>query len=291
MCGIYFRKSFQRSFGTYPLKGEELKQALGHALAVGYRAIDTAQSYQNEAEVGRAIAESGIPRDELCITTKVRPSNFGPNEFLPSVEKSLTELGLPFVDVLLLHWPPIGGDVRPSLEWLQKAKERGYTKHIGISNYTVSMMKIAKDHIDGPIVTNQVEFHPLLDQGKLLSAASELNIPLSSYCSMARGAIFKHELFAQLGEDYGKEAGQIALRWILQKGVSINTMSTKPDHIRRNFDVMDFTLSSVDMARIDGLTATNLRINTQDITPFAPRWDSAAHASRPPGGARPHSFP
>ncbi|MCO5091683.1 aldo/keto reductase [Bosea sp. (in: a-proteobacteria)] len=273
MSSIYFRKSFQRSFGTYPLKGEALKDALRHALAAGYRAIDTAQSYENEAEVGQVIAESGIPRDDFCITTKVRAANFGPDEFLPSVETSLRALGLSFVDVLLLHWPPIGGEVRPSLEWLQKAKERGYARHIGVSNYTIGMMKIAKDHIEGPIVTNQVEFHPLLDQGKLLSAASELAIPLASYCSVARGAIFKHDLFAQLGEAYGKEAGQIALRWILQKGVSINTMSTKPDHIRHNFEIMDFTLSSVDMARIDALTATNLRLTTRDRTPFAPDWD------------------
>lgn len=273
MSSIYFRKSFQRSFGTFPLKGDELKTALGHAFAIGYRAIDTAQSYLNETDVGQAIADAGIPRDELCITTKVKPSNFDRGLFLPSVERSMKALGTEFVDVLLLHWPPINGDVRPSLELLQQAKERGLTRHIGVSNYTSKMMRLAKETIDGPIIANQVEFHPLIDQRKLLTAAQELNIPLSSYCSVARGAIFRQDLFTHLAESYGKEAGQIALRWILQKGVSINTMSTNPAHMRRNFEVMDFTLSSVDMARIDALTVMNLRLTTKEITLFAPEWD------------------
>jgi 2,5-diketo-D-gluconate reductase B len=273
MSGIYFRKSFERSFGTFPLKGEELKTVLREALSIGYRAIDTAQSYGNEADVGQAITESGIPRDELCITTKVRPANFDRDLFMPSVERSLTTLGTGYIDVLLLHWPPLGGDVRPSLELLQQAKDRDLTRNIGVSNYTVKMMKAANEILDGPIATNQVEFHPLIDQSKLLAAALELGIPLSSYCSVARGAIFKHDIFARLAEDYGKDPGQIALRWILQKGVPINTMSTKPAHMRRNFDIMDFTLSSIDMARIDALNSLNLRINTKSNTPFAPDWD------------------
>jgi len=273
MSGIYFTRSFQRSFGTYPLTGDELTSVLRDAFSIGYRAIDTAQSYHNEADVGRAVAEASIPREELCITSKVKPANFDRELFIPSVERSLTALGTEYLDVLLLHWPPKDGDVRPSLELLQRAKDLGLTRNIGVSNYTSKMMKLAKETIDGPIVTNQVEFHPLLDQSKLLVAAYALDIPLSSYCSVARGSIFKYDLFSKLSHTYGKDAGQIALRWILQKGVPINTMSTNPAHMRKNFDVMDFTLSSIDMARIDTLTAVNLRINTKDVTPFAPDWD------------------
>jgi 2,5-diketo-D-gluconate reductase B len=135
------------------------------------------------------------------------------------------------------------------------------------------MMRDAKSLIEAPIVTNQVEFHPLLNQDKLLAATAETGIPLSSYCSVARAEVFKYPDFAEIGEGYGKTAAQVVLRWILQKGVSINTMSTKVDNIRANFDIMDFTLSSVDMARIDSLTGTNYRIVDLNKAPWAPEWD------------------
>jgi len=270
---IYFEKSYQRAFGTFPLKGEQLEQALTEALNVGYRAIDTAQMYRNEADVGAALATIGIPRDELCITTKVHPDNFGEDKFLPSVEQSLRALQVDAVDVLLLHWPPIGGAISASLKLLEQAHKQGLAKNIGVSNYTAKMLHDATQTIDTPLVTNQVEFHPLLNQDILLAAANKTGIPLSSYCSVARGEVFKYPQFAEIGQTYGKTAGQIVLRWILQKGVSINTMSTKPANIRANFEVMDFTLSSVDMAKIDALTATHYRIVNADLVPWAPDWD------------------
>ena len=135
------------------------------------------------------------------------------------------------------------------------------------------MLQQAVQIVDAPIVTNQVEFHPLLNQDRLMAGANAVGIPLASYCSVARGAVFKHPEFAEIGQAYGKSAAQVALRWIVQKGVSINTMSTKPDNIRANFDIMDFTLSHVDMARIEALTQTGYRIVTQDLVPWAPDWD------------------
>ena len=273
MSSVYFRKSFQRAFGTYPLTGAECGRAVATALEVGYRAIDTAQMYGNEADVGAALAEAGLPRDELLVTTKVHPDNFEPSKFLPSVEASLKALRLDRVDVLLLHWPPVGGDVAPSLKLLSEARARGLCAHVGVSNYTVAMMRACAGIIDDPIATNQVEFHPLLNQDKLLAASAETGIPLASYCSVARGEVFKHPQFAEIGAAYGKSAAQVVLRWILQKGVSVNVMSTKPENIRANFEVMDFTLSSVDMARIDALTATGYRIVTTDLVPWAPDWD------------------
>ena len=149
----------------------------------------------------------------------------------------------------------------------------GYARAIGVSNFTAAMMRTAKATIATELVTNQVEFHPLLDQTKLLAAAIETGIPLASYCSVARGKVFSYSLFSELGDAYGKSAAQIVLRWILQKGVSINTMSTKPENIRANFDVMDFTLSSIDMARIDALNATGYRIVTREKSAYAPEFD------------------
>jgi 2,5-diketo-D-gluconate reductase B len=270
---ICFQKTYQRAFGTFPLEGEALSKAIEAAAEIGYRAYDTAQIYGNEADTGAALADTGIAREDLCITTKVHPDNFDEDGFLKSVETSLRDLRTDYVDVLLLHWPPIGGDIAPSLRLLEEAWRRGLARNVGVSNYTAQMMRDAKKIIEAPIVTNQVEFHPLLDQGKLLVATAETGIPLSSYCSVARGEVFKYPDFAEIGEGYGKIAAQVVLRWILQKGVSVNTMSTKVENIRANFDIMDFTLSSVDMARIDSLTATNYRIVDSDRARWAPDWD------------------
>lgn len=273
MTNPYFKNSNERGFGTFPLKGDELALALEAAIDVGYRAIDTAQMYGNEADVGAILAGLGVPRQDLCITTKVHPDNFSESAFLPSVEASLKALRVHQVDVLLLHWPPQDGNVIPSLKLLERARTAGLTREIGVSNYTAAMMRTAKTVIDAPIMTNQVEFHPLLNQSVLLAAATETGIPLASYCSVARGEVFKYPLFQEIGAEYGKTAGQIVLRWILQLGVTINTMSTKRANLQSNFDVMDFTLSSIDMARISALNATGFRIVDRSLVPWAPDWD------------------
>lgn len=270
---IYFQRTWQRAFGTFPLRGDELASAIESALTAGYRAFDTAQMYGNEAELGAVLAASPIPRDELFITTKVHPDNFGAANFIRSVEQSLKDLQIDRADVLLLHWPGIGGDNREALGLLDQAAARGLTQHIGISNYTAQMMRDASSILEHPAVTNQVEFHPLLDQRVLLAAAAETGIPLSSYCSVARGKVFDQPLFTEIAQRYEKKPGQIVLRWILQTGVSINTMSRKPQNMASNFDVMDFSLSSVDMAAIDALANNGVRIVDKPQVPWAPDWD------------------
>lgn len=270
---ILLQTEFLQGFGTFPLKGDMLRDAVQTAVAAGYRTFDTAQAYENEADTGAALAETGIARDQLCIITKVKPENFGESQFLPSVEVSLRDLRVDHVDVLLLHWPTPGWDIAPSLKLLQKAYEAGLARHIGVSNYTAAMMHQARSIVDAPLVTNQVEFHPLLDQSRLLEAAKDTEIPLSSYCSLARGEVFKYPLFEDIGKAHGKSASQVVLRWIAQKGVSMNTMSTKPDNIRANLAIMDFTLSADEMAQIDRLNQTNYRIVDRNRVPFAPVWD------------------
>ncbi|WP_320822682.1 aldo/keto reductase [Reinekea sp.] len=271
---VYFSGCFQRVFGTYPLQGQGLKSAVHTAAEVGYRAFDTAQWYGNEAALGDAIRDLGVDKDELLITTKVHPENMAADRFFASVEQSLRDLQLDAVDVLLLHWPPGDRSVEPSLSLLQEAHRRGYTKHIGVSNYTSQMMRQAVKHLDVPLVINQIEFHALLDQRRLIQASGETGIPLASYCSVARGEVFNYPIFTNIGNAHGKTAAQVALRWILQQGVSINTMSTKRVNMQSNFDIMDFVLSSVDMARIQLLTETNYRISTAQVTPYAPTWDA-----------------
>ncbi len=270
---IYFQKNHQRAFGTFPLKDDTLLNAIECAAKVGYRAFDTAQMYENEATTGEALEATGIARKDLCITTKVNIECFSDDRFLPSVEQSLRDLRTDYVDVLLLHWPPADGDIAPSLKMLQQAYDKGYARNIGVSNYTVAMLRKAVKIVDAPLVTNQVEFHPLLNQDKLMAGANETGVPLSAYCSVARGEVFKKPVFAEIGETYGKSAGQVVLRWILQKGVSVNVMSTNPVNIEANYNIMDFTLSHMDMARIDAVTAENYRIVGKDLVPFAPDFD------------------
>jgi 2,5-diketo-D-gluconate reductase B len=264
---------FQRGFGTFPLRGEVLALAVQDAIEVGYRAFDTAQWYGNEAELGSALADVGVPRDEVLITTKVHPQNMAAERFMPSVEKSLRDLRAEIIDVLLLHWPQNDGPVEPSLALLQEAHQRGYARHIGVSNYTTAMMRTARTVMEVPLVVNQVEFHPLLNQEKVLSASAETGIPLSSYCSLARGEIFKYPLLGEIGARQGKTAAQVALRWILQKGVALNTMSTRKENMRANFDVVDFQLTPHEVRQIDSLTSANLRISNIDVVPYAPTWD------------------
>ncbi|MEM7377542.1 MAG: aldo/keto reductase [Pseudomonadota bacterium] len=271
---IYFTRGMERGFGTFPLTGDAVHQAIQTAAEVGFRAFDTAQMYGNEQDTGAALKATGLDRDALCITTKVDPVNFAADRFLPSVEQSLRNLQVDAVDVLLLHWPPADFKNAESLDRLAEAKHRGHTRHIGISNYTAAMMRDAVTQLgSGEICTNQVEFHPLLNQDTLLAAAAETGIALSAYCAVARGKVFEEATIQAIAAAHGKSAAQVALRWILQKGVATNAMSTKPANIAANFDTVDFTLSSVDMARIDALTATNYRIVNKDLVPTAPDFD------------------
>jgi 2,5-diketo-D-gluconate reductase B len=270
---IYFDQGYERSFGTFPLKGEQLAAALNIAIEVGYRSIDTAQMYGNERDIGQSLSSLDVPRNKLCITTKVHPDNYSEKLFIPSIEKSLTDLRVDYVDVLLLHWPPVGEQIETSLKLLEQAYEKKLALNIGVSNYTAKMMIFATQLLDAPLSTNQVEFHPLLNQDTLLATSKKLEVPLSSYCSVARGEITKYPLFDKIGKRYGKSASQVGLRWSLQKGVSINTMSTKMENIKSNFDVIDFTLSSNDMERVGSLTTINRRLVNKDLVPWAPKWD------------------
>lgn len=264
----------QRLFGTWPLKGDEARAAILSAAEVGYRAFDTAQMYGNEAEVGDALRQTGLGREEILIQTKVHPDNYTADRFLPSVETSLEALGVEQVDILLLHWPPVGGAVEAPLDLLNQALHKGFCREIGVSNFNVSMLRAAVSLLEAPLATNQVEFHPLLDQSRLLAGASALGVPLSAYCSVAKGRVFDYPLLSDIGAPNGKSAAQVALRWTLQKGVSPVTMSTKPRNQAANFDIMDFSLSNSQMARIDALASeVNHRIVETGRVPWTPEWD------------------
>lgn len=273
MPNIYQQKNYNRSFGTYPLMGKDLEQALKHAIEAGYRSIDTAQMYENEEAVGHFIQQCDIPREQLLITTKVHPDNCNEVNFIPSVKESLNKLALDYVDCLLLHWPCPNGDNTLSLKLLEKCQQMGLSKHIGVSNYTAKMMRQCQEIIDTPIVCNQVEFHPLLNQDILLQTAQETGILLTAYCPVARGEIFKYELFDEMAKELNITPAQVALKWILQKGVTLQVMSTKPTNIHNNYQLEGFSLSDAQMQRIDALTQTGYRIVDENLVPWCPKWD------------------
>ena len=270
---LLFQKNFQRVFGTFPLTGNQLRASIDTAIDVGYRAFDTAQMYGNERDTGLALRDSRIPRSELCIISKIHPDNYTETDFIKSLELSLSDLQIDQLDVLFLHWPPTNIAFDATLELLEKAYDLNLVKSIGISNFNSQMMDRAISKIQTKILANQVEFHPLIDQSVLLRKASETEIPLMSYSAIARGKIFEFDILHRIAADYGKTPAQIVLRWVLQKGVIANSMSTNKKNIEANYNIMDFTLSSIDMERIDALNKNGFRVVTKDKVPWAPDWD------------------
>lgn len=270
---LLFQKNFQRVFGTFPLTGNQLRDSIETAADVGYRAFDTAQMYGNERETGLALRDTKIPRSELCIISKIHPDNYTEANFIKSLELSLSDLQIDQLDVLFLHWPPTQIAFDATLELLEKAHDLKLVNAIGISNFNSQMMERTNAKIQTKILANQVEFHPLIDQGVLLRKASETEIPLMSYSAIARGKIFEFEILHKIASEYGKTPAQIVLRWVLQKGVIANSMSTNKKNIEANYNIMDFTLSSIDMARVDMLNKTGFRVVTKEKAPWAPDWD------------------
>lgn len=259
-------------FGTFELRQSEAFEAVSTALEVGYRHIDTAQIYGNEAEVGAAIAESRIPREEIFLTTKVWPDNFGPDELRPSVVASLQRLQTDYVDLLLLHWPGERHPMADVLGRLAELRMAGMADHIGVSNFTTLLLDEAVRHSPVELATNQVECHPFLDQSEVLAAVRERGMALTAYSPLARGKVFGNERLAEIGRRHGKTEGQVALRWLIQQpAVVAIPRSSDPDHIAENFDVFDFALSHEEMQRVSGLTEADRRLI--DPRGLAPAWD------------------
>ena len=260
-------------FGTFELDEDDAHRMVGHALASGYRHIDTARMYGNEAAVGRAIAESGVPRDEIFVTTKIWMDEFRDGDLQRAAAESVERLGGQAVDLLLLHWPNPDVALDETIGALLDARERGLTRHIGISNFPSDLMRRAVD-IAGPgrIVNNQVEYHPFLRQDTVLATARELGMSASAYCPLARGQVFGDPVLRRIGETHGKNEGQVALRWLLDQGVIAIPRSRREAHADANLDVFDFWLSGEESAEIDRALLGSTRL----IDPgFAPAWDRA----------------
>ncbi|WEX78319.1 aldo/keto reductase [Sinorhizobium numidicum] len=262
-------------FGTFRMSGPEVLHILPEALRLGFRHVDTAQAYRNEAEVGEAIRKSGIPRADIFLTTKVWVDNYRHDAFIGSVDESLRKLKTDHVDLLLLHWPGSCVPMAERIGALNEVRKAGKVRHIGVSNFNTAQMEEAVLFSDAPIATNQVEYHPYLAQTKVLQTARRLGMSLTAYYAMANGRVPSDPLLKDTGARHGKTAAQVALRWLVQqKDVVALSKTATESRLKENFEIFDFALTREEMAAISGLARPDGRI----VSPagLAPQWDEAA---------------
>ena len=257
-------------FGTWQLTGASCVASTRKALEIGYRHIDTAQIYENEAEVGKALKESSVAREELFVTTKLWTSNFTAPRVQASAEESLKKLGLDYVDLLLIHWHNPDVPLKETLGAMQKLVEQGKVKQIGVSNFTVALMKEAQQF--AKIACNQVEYHVLLSQRAVLEQARKSDMMVTAYSPLARGKLTENSALQQIAKKHGKTPGQVALRWLVeQENVSAIPKAASEKNARSNFEIFDFVLDADDQKAIWSLNGNGRTINPG----WAPEWDAA----------------
>lgn len=253
--------------GTYRLTGRACRRGVANALDIGYRHIDTAQAYGNEADVGAGIRKGEVDREEIFLTTKVWTNNLFRGRVRASAEESLSKLDTEYVDLLLIHWPTTEMELGPVLDEMLALKEEGKTRHVGVSNFTPSLMRRALSH--GPIFCNQVEYHPYLDQRDLLDTAREHDVLVTAYSPIARGKVLKDPVLRKIASTHDKTPAQVSLRWLIQQDrVAAIPKASKRRHRRQNFDVFDFELSDEEMTRIFGLARGERIVDPA----WAPAW-------------------
>lgn len=255
--------------GTFGIEGRDCSRAVEQALRLGYRLIDTAQIYDNEREVGDGIRASGVPRNDVFLITKVWTTRFAPNELVRSVKDSVSRLRAE-IDLLLLHWPSPQVPLAETLQALAKVKELGLARHIGLSNFTVALMEEAVALSREPLICDQVEYHPYLDQTKIINACRAHGLAAIAYSPLAKGRIKNDETLIGIGRKYGKSPAQICLRWLIQQNVVAIPRTSKVERLSENLDVFDFVLSEDDIARLFAMGSPEGRITNFG---FAPQWD------------------
>ena len=253
-----FVKTFQNvrvpalGLGTWPLRGNECRDAVLDAIEIGYRHIDTAQSYKNEAAVGAAVIESGLPREDVFVTTKTDVKNTIPSRVRASTEASLRRLGLEYVDLLLIHWPSADVEPEATLDVMLELQREGRVRHLGVSNFPPSYLKRAIAH--APILCNQVEYHPLLSQAELLEICREHDVMLTAFSPLAKGEVLQQDVIRDIAESYHKTPAQVALRWLIQQDVvGAVPKAASHEHRVQNLDISDFHLTGEEIERIDRL--------------------------------------
>jgi 2,5-diketo-D-gluconate reductase B len=259
--------------GTFRLTGQTVIDSVRNALELGYRAVDTAQIYGNEADVGQAIVESGVKRDDLFVTTKIWTENYGKNKLVDSLRDSLKKLRMPYVDLTLIHWPAPGNGIElpEYMTALAEAKALGLTRQIGISNFNIELTRQAIAVVGAnEIATNQIELSPYLQNPKLTAFLKEQGITVTSYMTLAYGKVLKDPVLGQIAQKHQATVAQVALTWALQLGYAVIPSSTKRENLASNLLARDLRLDADDMARIAALERNGREVNPPGL---APVWD------------------
>jgi 2,5-diketo-D-gluconate reductase B len=257
-------------FGTWLIEPEDAAEATRDALEIGYRQIDTARAYGNEKEVGQGIKESGVPREEIWLTTKVWMDDAARDDVVAAGEDSLRQLGVDYVDLLLLHWPNENVPIAETVAGFVALQEQGRIRHFGLSNHPAGMLREALEH--GPVFADQVEYHPLLAQTELIELAGQHDLLITAYSPLAHGKVLEEPVLQRIGEAHGVSAGAVALRWLLDQP-RVSPIPKASSHERRESnwrEVQSFQLSDQERAEIDGLPKD---VRTADPD-FAPDWDA-----------------
>lgn len=247
-------------FGTSPMTGGLSAETALAALHAGYRHIDTARKYGTEPAVGEALRASGLARADIFLTTKVSHENLRAGDFARSVDESLAALQVDYVDLLLIHWPNPEIALSECMPALAKAKRQGLARHIGVANFNVALLDAAIELCPEPLVALQAEYHPFLDQSKLLAAARARGLVFIAFCPLGRGRLFGDPVLNEIAAARGRTVAQIALRWLMQQDVAAIPFSSQPRRIADNFKVFDFALDDEEMQRISARKRADGRV-------------------------------
>ena len=255
--------------GTWMLRGRDCARLTEQAIRLGYRHVDTAQMYDNEREVGEGVRASG-KRNEVMVTTKIQPTMLAPRDVERSVKESLAHLRIDEIDLLLIHWPNPRVPLSETLGAMARLKQNGLVRALGVSNFTVALLEEASRVSPEPLVCNQIEMHPFLDQSKVVAACKRLGLAVVAYSPIARGGAQDDEVLARIGQAHKKSAAQVSLRWLVQQGIVVIPRTSKVERLEENLAVFDFSLSETEMAEIARLGRRGGRI--VDWT-WSPKWD------------------
>jgi 2,5-diketo-D-gluconate reductase B len=236
--------------GTWDLRGRTCTRIVEQALQLGYRHIDTAEMYENEREVGEGLRASGVKRSEVFITTKIWPTHFASGDFEHYTKECLKRLRLSEVDLLLMHWPNPRIPLAETIGALCKMKQAGFTRHIGISNFTVPLISEALALATEPLVTDQIQWHPYLDQSEIAAACRKHGLAVTAYSPIARGQASRDKVLSSIGAGHGKTASQVSLRFLIQEGAIVIPRTSKVDRLRENLAIFDFALTEAEMTKI-----------------------------------------
>jgi 2,5-diketo-D-gluconate reductase B len=246
--------------GTWELRGRACARIVEQALRLGYRHVDTAEMYDNEREVGEGVHASGVKRRDVFVTTKIWPSHFAPRALERAARDCLVRLRLSEVDLLLLHWPNPQIPLAETIGTLCKVKHDGLTRHIGVSNFTVTLLEEAARIASEPLVCDQVECHPFLDQSKVIAACHDRGMAVVAYSPIARGNARNDKVLAAIGATHKKTAAQVCLRYLVQQDIVVIPRTSKLDRLAENAAIFDFALSDEEMAEITALAHRDGRL-------------------------------